>query len=117
MPTSSPNRQTDSLTLAQRLPAGARDNDAILDAFLEHLTARGTSLYAAQETAILELFDEKNVILNTPTGSGKSTTLAALINHINNRDHAHIITIEDPIEFVHTRKSSLISQREVGLHT
>ena len=78
MPTSSPNRPTDSLTLAQRLPLGARDNDAILDAFLEHLADRGTTLYPAQETAILELFEEKNVILNTPTGSGKSLVATAL---------------------------------------
>jgi twitching motility protein PilT len=51
------------------------------------------------------------------TGSGKSTTLAALINHINTTMKRHILTIEDPVEFVHESKLSLIRQREVGLHT
>ena len=51
------------------------------------------------------------------TGSGKSTTLAAIINHINTTMKRHILTIEDPVEFVHESKSSLVRQREVGLHT
>ena len=57
------------------------------------------------------------ILVTGKTGSGKSTTLAAMIDDINTRIKGHIITIEDPIEFVHTRKSCLISQREVGLHT
>lgn len=57
------------------------------------------------------------ILVTGKTGSGKSTTLAAMIDDINARMKGHIITIEDPIEFVHTRKNSLISQREVGLHT
>ena len=61
---------------------------------------------------------EKGIILVTgPTGSGKSTTLAAMINHINETTKKHIITVEDPIEFVHESKMSLINQREVGVHT
>jgi twitching motility protein PilT len=61
---------------------------------------------------------EKGLILVTgPTGSGKSTTLAAMINEINESFAKHIITIEDPIEFVHQHKKSLISQREVGRDT
>ena len=61
---------------------------------------------------------EKGLILVTgPTGSGKSTTLAAMINEINEMFAKHIITIEDPIEFVHQHKKSLISQREVGRDT
>ncbi len=61
---------------------------------------------------------EKGLILVTgPTGSGKSTTLAAMINEINETFAKHIITIEDPIEFVHQHKKSLISQREVGRDT
>ncbi|ACM92239.1 twitching motility protein [Nautilia profundicola AmH] len=61
---------------------------------------------------------EKGLILVTgPTGSGKSTTLAAMINEINEAFSKHIITIEDPIEFVHEHKKSLISQREVGRDT
>lgn len=57
------------------------------------------------------------VLVTGPTGSGKSTTLAALIDYINRNRSAHIITIEDPIEFVHPNKKCLINQRQVGEHT
>ncbi|MBI1945644.1 MAG: PilT/PilU family type 4a pilus ATPase [Deltaproteobacteria bacterium] len=57
------------------------------------------------------------VLVTGPTGSGKSTTLAAMIDGINKTRRAHIITLEDPIEFVHTSQRSLINQREVGSHT
>lgn len=61
---------------------------------------------------------EKGMILVTgPTGSGKSTTMAAIINHINHHYHKHILTIEDPIEFIHPTRKSLVNQREVGPHT
>ena len=60
----------------------------------------------------------KGLILVTgPTGSGKSTTMAAMVDYINNEHAKHIITIEDPIEFVHKSKRSLIKQREVGINT
>jgi len=60
----------------------------------------------------------KGLILVTgPTGSGKSTTLAAIVNHINTTSAKHIITIEDPVEFLHSSKKSLINQREVGRST
>ncbi|HEU0225683.1 MAG TPA: PilT/PilU family type 4a pilus ATPase [Steroidobacteraceae bacterium] len=56
------------------------------------------------------------ILVTGKTGSGKSTTLAAMIDDINTRMKGHIVTIEDPIEFVHPRKGCLISQREVGVH-
>ncbi|MDD2934422.1 MAG: type IV pilus twitching motility protein PilT [Methylotenera sp.] len=56
-------------------------------------------------------------LVTGPTGSGKSTTLAAMIDYINEKEFAHILTVEDPIEFVHQSKKCLINQREVGPHT
>jgi twitching motility protein PilT len=56
------------------------------------------------------------ILVTGKTGSGKSTTLAAMIDDINTREKGHILTIEDPIEFVHARKNCLISQREIGVH-
>jgi len=57
------------------------------------------------------------VLVTGPTGSGKSTTLAAIINYINTNFYSHILTVEDPIEFVHEPQRCLINQREVGAHT
>jgi twitching motility protein PilT len=57
------------------------------------------------------------ILVTGKTGSGKSTSLAAMLDDINSRVKGHILTIEDPIEFVHARKSCLVSQREVGLHS
>lgn len=61
---------------------------------------------------------EKGLVLVTgPTGSGKSTTLAAIIDFINNEEKGHILTVEDPIEFLHLSKKCLVNQRELGPHT
>jgi len=61
---------------------------------------------------------EKGLILVTgPTGSGKSTTLAGMIDYLNNTFEGHILTIEDPVEFVHKSKKCLVNQRELGVHT
>lgn len=70
--------------------------------------------------SILSDFTEKDrglVLITGPTGSGKSTTLAAMIDIINKNRHDNIITIEDPIEFIHSHQKCLISQREIGSHT
>ncbi len=66
---------------------------------------------------VLERLSEKKrglVLVTGPTGSGKSTTLASVIDIINNRETSHIITIEDPIEYLHSHKKSLVNQREIG---
>lgn len=65
-------------TLYDLIPRDRPDNDTLLGCFLEYVQERGLNLYPAQEAAILELFEEKNVVLNTPTGSGKSLVAAAL---------------------------------------
>ena len=68
----------------------------------------------------LSFFTKKSkgfVLVTGPTGCGKSTTLATLIDIINRERYAHIITIEDPIEFIHSHKNCIIDQREVGTHT
>ncbi|MCB1196010.1 type IV pilus twitching motility protein PilT [bacterium] len=82
-----------------------------------------THVFSADELGLLKVIKDftrlKNglVLVTGPTGSGKSTTLAALIDLINSEQKAHIITIEDPLEFVHEEKLSLISHREVNQHT
>ena len=57
------------------------------------------------------------ILVTGPTGSGKSTTLAAMVDYINENKHAHILTVEDPIEFIHESKNCLVNQRELGEHT
>ena len=73
----------------------------------------------ALPTVVRELAEEERgiVLLTGTTGSGKSTTLAAMIDHMNHTMSKHIVTIEDPIEFVHEDKRSVINQREVGMDT
>ena len=65
----------------------------------------------------LALLNRGLVLLTGPTGSGKSTTLAAMVDHINTQRKCHIITIEDPVEYYHETKESLINQRELGANT
>ncbi|NRA04247.1 MAG: type IV pilus twitching motility protein PilT [Myxococcales bacterium] len=69
--------------------------------------------------AVLELTKRPRglILVTGPTGSGKSTTLASMIDQINTRENLHIVTVEDPIEYLHPHKSSLINQREVGADT
>jgi twitching motility protein PilT len=74
-------------------------------------------LHAPKIFAELALKPRGLVLVTGPTGSGKSTTLAAMVNHVNETEYGHILTIEDPIEFVHESKKCLINQREVGPHT
>lgn len=57
------------------------------------------------------------VVVTGPTGSGKSTTLAAMVDRINSERHDHILTIEDPVEYTHKPKNCLVNQRELGIHT
>jgi len=82
-----------------------------------------TQIRTCQELGLPEIVQrlalrENGLVLVTgPTGSGKSTTLAAMIDLVNSTQKKHIITLEDPIEFVHKSKNSLVNQREVGPHT
>ncbi|MBT4838550.1 MAG: type IV pilus twitching motility protein PilT, partial [Methylococcales bacterium] len=82
-----------------------------------------SEIKSLDELGCIEVFKEitehpRGLILITgPTGSGKSTTMAAMINHKNENDYAHILTIEDPIEFVHQSKKCLVNQREVHRDT
>ena len=70
-------------------------------------------------TQLAEIAELRNglVLITGPTGSGKSSTLAAIIDIINETKHYHVVAIEDPIEYLHTHKNSTINQREVGHDT
>jgi twitching motility protein PilT len=80
-------------------------------------------LYTLEELGLPQVvyalvrLDQGLVLVTGPTGSGKSTTLAAIIDHVNQESDKHIVTIEDPLEFIHPNKKSLVTQREVGAHT
>jgi twitching motility protein PilT len=74
-------------------------------------------LYAPHIIEELTSLSKGLILVTGPTGSGKSTTVAAMIHHINKHSAKHILTIEDPVEFVHKSMKSLINQREIGLHS
>lgn len=71
----------------------------------------------SEDVARLALHGQGFVVVTGATGSGKSTTLAALIDYVNKNDSCHIVTIEDPLEFVHSNYKSIVTHREVGAHT
>jgi len=96
-----------------------RDKGAIAGAF-RLISSRIPTVRELNLPPILETLTERPrglILVTGPTGSGKSTSLAAMINHINVNKSVHIITIEDPIEYLHTHKLSLINQRELGSDT
>jgi twitching motility protein PilT len=100
-----------------------------VNAFVQNRGAGGvfrtipTKVLTLEQLAAPKIFKDianqpRGIVLVTgPTGSGKSTTLAAMVDEVNENEYAHILTIEDPIEFVHQPKKCLINQREVGPHT
>ncbi len=89
-------------------------------AVFRHISSKIMTLDQINAPPLLKELTMKHkgmVLLTGPTGSGKSTTLAAMIDYINETQRKHVITIEDPVEFLHISKKSLINQREVGVNT
>ena len=85
-------------------------------------TELGLDLLITDSQALAEVRDMGSkpygiLLVTGPTGSGKSTTLAALVNLLNEEKRAHILSLEEPVEFVHNNKQSLVNQREIGKHT
>jgi twitching motility protein PilT len=118
--------QNDAVDFAYEIPDVSRFRVNVM----RHLNGIGAVFRAIPSTALtLEQLNmpesvrilckqtQGMILVTGKTGSGKSTTLAAMIDAINTKVKGHILTIEDPIEFVHKRKNCLISQREVGMHT
>lgn len=90
------------------------------DAVFRHFSSRVSSIDELALPPILKKFSDANqglILITGPGRSGKSTTCAALVDYMNSESEEHIITIEDPIEYIHQRKRSLVNQRSVGPHT
>ena len=103
-----------------RFRVNAFNQDRGAAAVLRTIPSRVLSLEELQTPRVFADFSTRPrglVLVTGPTGSGKSTTLAAMVDHVNNNLYGHILTIEDPIEFVHEPRKCVINQREVGPHT
>ncbi len=103
-----------------RFRVNAFNQDRGAAAVMRTIPSRVLSLEELQCPRVFAEFSTKPrglVLVTGPTGSGKSTTLAAMVDHVNNNLYGHILTIEDPIEFVHESRKCVINQREVGPHT
>ena len=103
-----------------RFRVNAFNQDRGAAAVLRTIPSRVLSLEELQcprQFADFSLKPRGLVLVTGPTGSGKSTTLAAMVDHVNNNLYGHVLTIEDPIEFVHESRKCVINQREVGPHT
>lgn len=103
-----------------RFRVNAFEHTRGVGAVLRAIPAQIATLAELQAPACLaELMHQPRglILVTGPTGSGKSTTLAAMVDHYNAHVPGHVLTIEDPVEFVHTPKRSLVNQREVGTHT
>jgi twitching motility protein PilT len=103
-----------------RFRVNAFNQDRGAAAVLRTIPSRVLSLEELQAPRVFADFSSKPrglVLVTGPTGSGKSTTLAAMIDYVNNNLYGHVLTIEDPIEFVHESRKCVINQREVGPHT
>ncbi|RMD79726.1 MAG: PilT/PilU family type 4a pilus ATPase [Lentisphaerae bacterium] len=118
--------ETRDLDFAYELPGVARFranylfNQWGMAAVFRQIPSRILSLEDLKLPEVLKTicsYREGLVLVTGPTGSGKSTTLAAMIDYINRNESRHIITIEDPIEFVHRNRRSILVHREVGAHT
>jgi twitching motility protein PilT len=103
-----------------RFRVNAFNQDRGAAAVLRTIPSRVLSLEELQAPRVFADFSSRPrglVLVTGPTGSGKSTTLAAMVDYVNNNLYGHILTIEDPIEFVHEPRKCVINQREVGPHT